>query len=72
MIKDNGGPAYPCGRRFELGEGWQQEDGMSLRDYFAAKYMQGVSAKSDTLYELKHLAIESYQMADEMIKARGE
>lgn len=45
-------------------------DDMTLRDYFAAKFMQGVCANPDKLYSDDHLAAEAYQMADAMIKAR--
>lgn len=46
--------------------------GMTLRDYFAAKAMQGMYA----LYKfptgiMKDTAEEAYQMADAMLKARG-
>ncbi|MDK9585814.1 hypothetical protein [Lelliottia wanjuensis] len=44
--------------------------GMTLRDYFAAKFMQGVCANPDKLYSDDHLAAEAYQMADAMLKAR--
>lgn len=44
--------------------------GMTLRDYFAAKFMQGVCANPDKLYNDNHLAAEAYQMADAMLKAR--
>lgn len=47
-------------------------DGMDLRDYFAAKAMQGIFAsgnlnQSDT-YET--IAKDSYELADAMLKAR--
>lgn len=47
--------------------------GMDLRDYFAAKAMQGIIA-SDQEWELKHLcdiATDSYTIADAMMKARS-
>ncbi|VEB97373.1 Uncharacterised protein [Cedecea lapagei] len=48
-----------------------QEEGMTLRDFFAAKFMQGVCANPDKLYSDEHLAKEAYEMADAMIKARS-
>ncbi|MBJ9142251.1 hypothetical protein I5474_21745 [Citrobacter koseri] len=46
--------------------------GMTLRDYFAAKFMQGVCANPEKLYDDEPLAKEAYAMADAMLKARGE
>lgn len=45
--------------------------GMSLRDYFAAKAMQGYLMWSpDKITTTEHIANWSYSMADEMLKAR--
>ncbi|KHE11749.1 hypothetical protein [Citrobacter braakii] len=44
--------------------------GMTLRDYFAAKFMQGVCANPDKLYDDEPLAKEAYAMADAMLRAR--
>jgi len=45
--------------------------GMDLRDYFAAKAMQGFLTESgDVIFD--SLAIESYRVADAMMKARTE
>ena len=44
------------------------ETGMTLRGYFAAKYMQANSDNDQ--FSLETLAKESYIMADEMLKAR--
>jgi hypothetical protein len=50
--------------------------GMDLRDYFAAKAMQGILATDpeDQDHEdgLLAIAIVSYKMADAMMKAREE
>ena len=45
---------------------------MTLRDYFAAKAMQGVIAATEPLIKIdeQHLAMWSYRMADAMMKAR--
>jgi hypothetical protein len=42
---------------------------MSLRDYFAAKAMQGMLASATSLYG-PTIAFAAYQRADEMIAAR--
>ena len=46
--------------------------GMDLRDYFAAKAMQGISTNLATLREPNWLAMaeDAYKMADAMMKAR--
>jgi hypothetical protein len=47
--------------------------GMSLRDYFAAAAMLGfVAADKELLEYPKSVANFSYEMADEMLKAREE
>ena len=45
--------------------------GMTLRDYFAAKVMQGICA-SDPVSAMTNgrIAAESYDLADAMLKAR--
>lgn len=66
-IKD-GGPAFPRTRK-------TGEVGMSLRDYFAAKAMQGLLA-CNALYGVEEskpdLAIDAYEHADAMIAARSQ
>jgi len=66
-MKDTGGPAFP-----------QQDDatgseGMTLRDYFAAKAMQAFAKKvgweSDRIW-FEDIAKAAYRMADSMLKAR--
>jgi hypothetical protein len=46
--------------------------GMDLRDYFAAKIMQGILANSN-IQNLSNekLATESYELADAMMEARN-
>jgi hypothetical protein len=47
--------------------------GMTLRDYFAAKAMQGLISDPDfTGAETLETAIWSYKIADAMLKAREE
>ena len=76
--KHNGGPAFPFGQTDsisgQLVNGWGSE-GMTLRDYFAAKAMQSLLATFDTYYDERWrdgLAMDAYMVADAMLKARGE
>lgn len=64
MSKINtGGPAFP--NHGSMGEVTQE--GMTLRDYFAAKAMQGLM---DAAMPMPEIAQAAYQMADDMLKAR--
>ena len=68
--KDNGGPAFPCQY-----EGSTRSDaiGMTLRDYFAAKAMQGYCSREDSIEcEFSSIASDSYAMADAMLEARNQ
>lgn len=68
--ENNGGPAFPNVPN-GAGDKWADWDmGMTLRDYFAAKFMQGVCANPDKLYDDEPLAKEAYAMADAMLRAR--
>jgi hypothetical protein len=61
--RDNGGPAFPI-------TGNLQYEGMSLRDYFAAKAMQGMLANRDAWDGERHndyVATQAYKIADAMI-----
>lgn len=57
---------------------WNIEDGMTLRDYFAAKAMQSVLISkhydsytgNNGLPVPEFIAKESYEIADEMLKQR--
>jgi len=87
----NNPPAFPIPRHtrhFDDSQGaYMQDDGMTLRDYFAAKAMQGyVSARGwhpDFTYPADFnfdagkraadaVAVASYQYADAMLKAREQ
>jgi hypothetical protein len=48
------------------------ETGMTLRDYFAAKVMQGVLASGNLPKSAKdaELSVSAYNLADAMMKAR--
>jgi hypothetical protein len=55
-------------------EGQAHRWGMTLRDYFAAKAMQGMFNywHENPNLEFEHIASCSYDMADAMLKAREE
>ena len=70
---ETGGSAFPLYDHHGDGQLFLVEIGMSLRDYFAAKAMQGLLAQScgtalgsDPI----HGAQYAYQMADAMLAAR--
>ena len=67
---NTGGPAFPS--HGSMGEVVQE--GMTLRDYFAAKAMQAfldqVGWKSDQKW-FDEIADGAYKMADAMLKARA-
>lgn len=48
-------------------------NGATLRDYFAAKAMQGICANPDTLdLAAANVSQTAYRLADAMLKARGQ
>ena len=61
-------PAFPA----PAGVSHITEQGMTLRDYFAAKAMQGFAAMSDVdgFLSVEEMAKMSYKWADAMLKAR--
>jgi hypothetical protein len=72
----NNPPAFPMtGFETRNGQGIQSvhHTGMTLRDYFAAKAMQGMYANgSFPTGIMLDTAKEAYEMADAMLKAREE
>jgi hypothetical protein len=70
MNKETGGPAFPIKGPIMTSD----EQGMTLRDYFAAKAMQGLFScgKAHDEHTAHVTAKASYLMADAMLKARGE
>jgi hypothetical protein len=66
MGKDTGGPAFPTPAHNLT------NDGMTLRDYFAAKAMQCMGQLMTKPYSnLYSTAETAYKMADAMLKARN-
>jgi hypothetical protein len=68
MIKQ-GTPAFPCDLTMYDKEVQVQMQGMTLRDYFAAKAMQGIFPLCQTN---QSAAEECYKVADAMMKAREQ
>ncbi|WP_227734674.1 hypothetical protein [Yersinia proxima] len=74
---ETGGLAFPATGRPD--QQFIKQEGMTLRDYFAAKAMQGIIRRWDGYGfgggadspEYKELADSAYSIADAMIKARG-
>ena len=70
---NDGGTAFPqiLGERYEP----MSTEGMSLRDYFAAKAMQGLLSytfANDRYHgDLKHCVFDAYEIADAMLEARN-
>ena len=69
----NNQPAFPI--VIDMGDGVKYQNGMTLRDYFAAKAMQGLVAASlndggCVKCDDKFIAPLAYQIADEMMEAR--
>ena len=68
MSDNTGGPAFPQPTDSTLS--WQ---GMTLRDYFAAKAMQGLLANPNGIPAYYNNIMEaSFEVADAMLKARKE
>lgn len=64
--KNTGGPAFPV-LHWISGESTGAEEGMTLRDYFAAKAMQAMAQKYSHEGDVSRNA---YKIADAMLKAR--
>lgn len=76
--RKDGGPAFPV---FPFGNGAQlvdASDGMSLRDYFAAKALPaciqtcGADHREPGVTLPQHFANQAYACADAMLKAREQ
>lgn len=70
---NNGGPAFPTSRINMAGEVVPDEEGMSLRDYFAAKALPAcIAAALKTSLDELQISELAYNFADAMLKAREE
>ena len=70
-MSDTGGPAFPKYSWDRLAQQIKVIDGMTLRDYFAAKAMQYWLSYPLNLDDADRCAKNAYSMADAMLKARG-
>lgn len=66
--KQTGGPAF--GAHPESANWHPSWQGMTLRDYFAAKAMQGIQSRVN--WSIESIADLAYKQADEMLKAREQ
>ena len=64
---DTGGPAFPV---VTTHESYVSAEGMTLRDYFAAKAMQALLANADNFMGWDTIPADAYEMADAMLKAK--
>lgn len=62
-------PALPITRDFN-GEMLYQAKGITIRDYFAAKAMQGLYSRVN--WSVTDVAQRAYEQADAMLKAREQ
>lgn len=71
---EDGGPAFPrpysSPDSYNYPESYPAQEGLTLRDYFAAKAMQGLLV-SMQLFSSQNIADQAYKMADGMLAARG-
>lgn len=70
-----GGPAFPKLRSLNNCKPGEKiatytSDGMTLRDYFAAKALQGYLANGEPVEFATKIAEDAYAMADAMLRAR--
>lgn len=70
MSTNTGGPAFPTEAYDRKRQTMVREEGMTLRDYFAARAMAADIATS--YHSVNDIAELAYKMADAMLKARGE
>lgn len=68
---NDGGPAFPVTESNGMGNAILTSAGMTLRDYFAAKAMQGMMARPGSI-NAKQDAEFAYMLADAMLAARAK
>ena len=79
MSANTGGPAFPQNTKIVAAAGQELHHGfmggMTLRDYFAAKAMQGLLSATltpNTVWSQDEAAETAYNVADAMLKAREQ
>lgn len=73
VTKDNGGPAFPVPAELCQDLTVEEQRGLTLRDWFAGKAMQGLQANPvEGVCEMgfEEIAKYAYAQADAMLKAR--
>jgi len=71
MSKETGGAAFPRPTAFGAhGQSVVGQEGMTLRDYFAAKALAGFCAGLDAEDDIEVLPSLCYDLADAMLEAR--
>lgn len=72
---NHGGPAFPCDRIHDKDDRLVSHVGMTMRDYFAAAWLQGAAADPTTRewrHFADHRARTAYVVADAMLRARSQ
>lgn len=72
MSRETGGPAFPVTLTDKSGQIAPTFEGMTLRDYFAAKVLQGLMADPSTTADLNKIVSVSWGIADKMIAERSK
>ena len=69
---NTGGPAFPVPAELCQDLTVEQQRGMTLRDYFAAKAMEAMIASPHmpAAFDMRPVAKKAYIIADAMLKAR--
>jgi hypothetical protein len=67
MSTNDGGPAFP----YQDSASPLEHPGMTLRDYFAAKAMQGMLTRPGSVNPAQD-AVFAYHVADAMLEARSK
>jgi hypothetical protein len=74
---NDGGPAFPTSPHISQNHTTREtvvyqhlSDGISVRDYFAAKAMQGLRSDPNVSQPWGEFARDAYEMADAMLEAR--
>ena len=70
MSNNTGGPAFPTTQYASGISPSGHDQGMTLRDYFAAKAMQALIEKYDE--SPVEISLEAYEFADAMLKQRED
>ncbi|HFT7325471.1 TPA: hypothetical protein ACGRV1_003125 [Proteus mirabilis] len=73
MTDKTGGSAFPASGHPDMQ--FVAQEGMTLRDYFAAKAMAGILVNTErnefSFSKTGEIASKAYELADAMLKARG-